>query len=330
MKIDLGRFIKRKEEYDSENIICPIKDYNRDKYLNRRIFIRILFVLIYGYGFGYMLAIETTTIQEIKITIVNFIIFYILSFYLIQIPHEFTHTLFYRKPFKNTGNSLVFFNKKRIVTSELNEEIHSTLLCISLVMPFILFSIVPLIVIQYLGQFDLYLYSLSFANAILSSDDLLNIILQLFVKPNENDFKRLYVIPNNYDYLMEVNDNSEVKAEVIEEKLAESTIESDIDTDMDTDIDDNVTNEEECTMNIIDNELDDIDESIDKFLKGKIEENNSIEIEKKDVSVEIDEANNLQIDNTYKINDLQTDNTEKDDDSSNNNVVDFTPSNDNI
>ena len=159
---------------------------------------------------------------------------------------------------------------------------------------------------------------------------MLNIILQLFVKPNENGFKRLYVIPNNYDYLMEVNDNSEVKAEVIEEKLAESTIESDIDTDMDTDIDDNVTNEEECTMNIIDNELDDIDESIDKFLKDKIEENNSIEIEKKDVSVEIDEANNLQIDNTYKINDLQTDNTEKDDDSSNNNVVDFTPSNDNI
>ena len=80
----------------------------------------------------------------------------------------------------------------------------------------------------------------------------------------------------------------------------------------------------------LDNELDDIDESIDKFLKDKIEENNSIEIEKKDVSVEIDEANNLQIDNTYKINDLQTDNTEKDDDSSNNNVVDFTPSNDNI
>ena len=45
MRIDLGRFIKRKEDYDSENIISPIKDYNRDKYLNRRVFIRILFTL---------------------------------------------------------------------------------------------------------------------------------------------------------------------------------------------------------------------------------------------------------------------------------------------
>ena len=103
MRIDLGRFIKRKEDYDSENIISPIKDYNRDKYLNRRVFIRILFTLIYGYGFGYILAIEATTIQEIKITIINFIVFYILSFYLIQIPHEFIHTLFYKKPFKNSG-----------------------------------------------------------------------------------------------------------------------------------------------------------------------------------------------------------------------------------
>ena len=112
--------------------------------------------------------------------------------------------MFYKKLFKNSGNTLVFFNKKRIVTSELNEEIHSTLLCLSLIMPFILFSIMPLIIIQYLGYVDLYLYSLSFANAILSSDDLLNIILQLFVKPNEKGFKRLYVIPNNYDYLIEV------------------------------------------------------------------------------------------------------------------------------
>ena len=62
MRIDLGRFIKRKEDYDSENIISPIKDYNRDKYLNRRVFIRILFTLIYGYGFGYILAIEATTL----------------------------------------------------------------------------------------------------------------------------------------------------------------------------------------------------------------------------------------------------------------------------
>ena len=54
MKIVLGRFIKKKDEFDSENIVCPIKGYDRDKYLNRRIFFRILFILIYGFGLGYI------------------------------------------------------------------------------------------------------------------------------------------------------------------------------------------------------------------------------------------------------------------------------------
>ena len=63
MRITIGRLIKKAEDYDSENIICPIEDYNRDKYLNRRILIRIIFILLYGYGFGYMLGSYSTTIQ---------------------------------------------------------------------------------------------------------------------------------------------------------------------------------------------------------------------------------------------------------------------------
>ena len=101
MRISLGKFIKKAGDYDSENIVCPIEDYDRDKYLNRRILIRILFILLYGYGFGYMLAIESSTIQNLKMVVINFVIFYILNFYLIQIPHEFIHTLFYKNPFKN-------------------------------------------------------------------------------------------------------------------------------------------------------------------------------------------------------------------------------------
>ncbi|WP_294385219.1 DUF3267 domain-containing protein [uncultured Clostridium sp.] len=234
MRISLGKFIKKAGDYDSENIVCPIEDYDRDKYLNRRILIRILFILLYGYGFGYMLAIESSTIQNLKMVVINFVIFYILNFYLIQIPHEFIHTLFYKNPFKN-NNSLVFFNKKRIVTVELNENIHPTLLCLNLIMPFILFSILPLILIYCLKKFDLYLYSLSFANSILSSDDLLNIVLQFFIKSNEEGCKRLFVVPNNYDYLINnknslennILENSNI--EIIEERLAESTIDSEFD-----------------------------------------------------------------------------------------------------
>lgn len=291
MRITLGRFIKKAGDYDSENIICPIEDYHRDKYLNRRILIRILFILLYGYGFGYILASYSTTIEDIKITIANFIIFYILSFYLIQIPHEFIHTLFYKNPFKNTSNSLVFFNNKRIVTSELKEEIHPALLCFNLVMPFILFSLLPLIAIECLRGFDLYLYSLSFANAILSSDDLLNIVLQFFVKSNEDGYKKLFIIPNNYDYLIENEDFSEsndIKSdniEVIEEAIAEITVESDFY---------NEEYKEELSNDINNNELEILDkneiEELNIDSNEKIEDTNIEEIEKINVDSDVNEV----------------------------------------
>ena len=296
MKITLGRFIKKAGDYDSENIICPIEDYHRDKYLNRRILIRILFILLYGYGFGYMLGSYSTTIQDIKITIANFIIFYILSFYLIQIPHEFIHTLFYKNPFKNTNNSLVFFNNKRIVTSELKEEIHSALLCLNLIMPFILFSILPLIVIYCLGEFDLYLYSLSFANAILSSDDLLNIVLQFFVKSNEEGCKKLFVIPNNYDYLInnenpfENNTLENSNIEIIEERIAESTVGSEFDK---------LENEEEFTNDIINSKLKLlIEELYDNYEKN---EDTNIDSHEYLEDINIDEKNIDSIENDLYI-----------------------------
>lgn len=288
MKITLGRIIKKPGDYDSENIICPIENYNRDKYLNRRILIRILFILLYGYGFGYMLASYSTTIRDIKIIIINFIIFYILSFYLIQIPHEFIHTLFYKKPFKNTNNSLIFFNNKRIVTSELNEEIHPTLLCFNLIMPFILFSLLPLIVVKCLGEFDLYLYSLSFANAILSSDDLLNIVLQFFVKTNEGGYKKLFIIPNNYDYLIEneiLSESNNIKADNIKENFVESAVKSEFD---------NEENNKELSSNI--------NNKLEIFEKNDTEELNIDNNEKtEDVNIDINEEIKIYDSNVNKV-----------------------------
>lgn len=303
MRITLGRFIKKSGDYDSENIICPIENYHRDKYLNRRILIRILFILLYGYGFGYMVASYSRTIQDIKIMIFNFIIFYILSFYLIQIPHEFIHTLFYKNPFKNTNNSLVFFNNKRIVTSELNEEIHPALLCFNLIMPFTLFSLLPLIAIKCLGEFDLYLYSLSFANAILSSDDLLNIILQFFVKSNEDGYKKLFIIPNNYDYLiatedftesLESNDIKSDNIEIVEATFAESTVENDFDKEED---------KEDLSSDINNSELEALDNAETEDLN--IESNEKIEDINIEINQEIEDTNIDKIDVHSNINEVE-------------------------
>ena len=90
MKIVLGRFIKKKEEFDSENIVCPIKGYDRDKYLNRRIFFRILFILIYGFGLGYIIGLTSVTIHDVKVIIFNFILLYLFyhGFHIFSYLHE--------------------------------------------------------------------------------------------------------------------------------------------------------------------------------------------------------------------------------------------------
>lgn len=222
MKITIGRIIRRKEDYDSENINCPIEEYHRTKFLNRRFIIRLIFILLYGFGFGYSIALLGLNLSEIKSYCIELILFSMLSFYLIQIPHEFIHSLFYRHPFANDKNNLVFFNKKRILTAELEEKSNSFILFLNLLTPFILFTILPLSLIIYVG-FDIYLYSLSFASAMLCADDLLNIFLLPFAT-KEDSMKCLYVIPNNYDYLIASPEELEVmnSKETIIKKIKKS------------------------------------------------------------------------------------------------------------
>ena len=277
MKIVLGRFIKKKEEFDSENIVCPIKGYDRDEYLNRRIFFRILFILIYGFGLGYIIGLTSVTIHDVKVNICNF--------YLIQIPHEFIHMLFYPNPFKN--NKMIFFNKKRIVTTELSEFIKPLLLVLSLITPFILFSILPLIAIYFIG-FNIYLYTLSFANAILSSDDLLNIILQLFVKKNQYGKKRLYIIPNDYNYLNNddlKNNNIKVNNEIIEDSttlpLSNQILQDKLN---DINIEDNTVEDSEYKNNGDIRENIDVEDNINQS-SNKLEKECKIILKDKDESI---------------------------------------------
>lgn len=319
MKITIGRFIKRKEDYDSENIICPIEDYNRTKYLNRRILFRVLFIILYGFGFGYMLALNVETINDVIISVRDFTLFYIVSFYLIQIPHEFIHTIFYPNPFKNSKNSLVFFNKKRIVTSELGEDIHPFILCISLITPFILFSIMPLITIKYIG-FDLYLYCLSFANAILSSDDLLNIILQLFVRSKEGT-KKLFVIPNNYNYLIVVNDSNNIDKTIYCEEKTIIKKDNESNSISNKEIEENsensaMENSENSAMNETENiKNDNINSGIVEYeiQNNIIEDTSEVEIEttEKETNTTIDISNPLATENndTEEVNNEISENT---------------------
>lgn len=194
MKVQLGAIYKTKDQWDSEYLLCPIENYSRNKYLNKRLLIRTTFFSFFAFIFGYSLYWFSDSISGMIDYILAFVYTYILSFYLMQPIHEFTHLVFYPKTFTDKNITIRFFNNKRLVTCISHSPISSLRLCFILMLPFILFTLLPGIYMLNIN-FNIYIYAFIVANAILSSDDIFNTLLQFFVK-SENDEKYLYELPN--------------------------------------------------------------------------------------------------------------------------------------
>lgn len=195
MKVQLGSIYKTKDELDSEYIICPIENYDRNKYLNKRLFIRTFFWCLFAFGLGYNLYWYNHSLNTIIDIIFKFIYIYIGSFYLMQLPHELIHLLFYPKTFTEKNIDIKFLNHKRLVTCISHSPISSQRLCFILILPFILFVVMPSTLCILNGYFNIYIYGFTAANAILSADDLLNVFLQFF-KIVDNEDKFLYELLN--------------------------------------------------------------------------------------------------------------------------------------
>ncbi len=195
MRIKLGKMFRNKKEWDCENIICPIENYNRIRYLNLRMLIRVLCALPYMYFLGRRIFYDCNSAKQIVDYIIRFTVYYIATFYLLQLLHEFIHLITLPNPFAKR-NKLLFLNKKRIFTVSLDNKYHIFNLIFSLIMPFIIFSIIPILLI-YFWRYDLFLLSLSLASTVLCSDDILNVILLL--KHNDKELKTLTTLNNCFE-----------------------------------------------------------------------------------------------------------------------------------
>ena len=193
MLIKLGKFLKSKQEWDSENIICPVKTYNRIRYLNIRMVIRVVLSLPFFFFLGIKFAEIGTTLRSIFDYGIRFCLYYIALFYIFQIIHVLTHLLFLPHPFSKR-NTLLFFNKKRLVTYSLQNKYNPFILSLSLSIPLICYTIIPIILIIF-WKYDLILFTLALANLILSSDDILNFFL-LLIYCDLSEKQSLYPLNN--------------------------------------------------------------------------------------------------------------------------------------
>ena len=191
-----GIFFRKKDEYDCEFIISPIINFNRNTYLNLRMLIRTLFSLPLAFYLGYSLYFNISNIKDILLMFLAFCISFIISFYLLQIPHEFIHYLIYSSFFNDKSINIKLLNRKRFIIATCNSTMSKIKLFFGLITPMLIITS-ALCIILILKGFNIIIYSILWSNLILCSEDILNI----FILITSNKSSGLYEIPNNYNYI---------------------------------------------------------------------------------------------------------------------------------
>lgn len=204
MTLEKGVFFRTKDEYDCEFILSPISNFNRTTYLNLRLVIRTIFSIPLSFYFGYSIYYSCYSIIDFKFFISTFIITYFLAFYLIQIPHELIHYIIYSNFLTDEKAKIKILNRKRFITATYNGKMSSKRSLLGLFAPIFIISSI-LCVILLLKGFNIIIYGIIWANLIISSEDILNILISLITN---NEIKGIYELPNDYNYLIdEINKN---------------------------------------------------------------------------------------------------------------------------
>lgn len=199
MIFEKGIFFRTKDEYDCEFILSPIFKFNRTTYLNLRLLIRTLLLIPLSFYFGYSLYYSCISTIDINSFIFNFIISYFLSFCLIQIPHEIIHYIIYSNFLSDKKAKIKLLNRKRFITATYNGEMTYIRNIIALFAPFFIISTI-LSAIFLLKGFNIIIYGILCANLIISSEDILNIIIYII---SNDESKGIYELPNDYNYLID-------------------------------------------------------------------------------------------------------------------------------
>lgn len=198
MIFEKGIFLRKKEEYDCEFILSPISNYNRTTYLNLRLLTRTILSIPLAFYFGYSIFYNSSYVTDIKQFTIMFTITYVLSFYILQIPHELIHYVIYSKFFNDDKAKIKLFNRKRFITTTYNGNMSIVRSLVGLFVPVLVISTILSSILLVKG-FNFIIYGIMWANLIISAEDILNIFIYLIVNTTS---KGIYELPNDYNYMI--------------------------------------------------------------------------------------------------------------------------------
>lgn len=187
MKFIKSTIINTEEKSLLEDNWISIFNSQDSSYKSKKLLLEVLIGMFYAFGLGYSLFYLDNLIKVGTM----FVLFFIVLFIAIIIPHEFLHLLF----FKSKDNIVIRYNYiKLMFVANSDGTISKSRSIIMLLTPFILFTVLPTVIINIVG-FNVFLYALASVNAVKSGRDLLNIGLITKNVPNSCNLKL-----QNYDF----------------------------------------------------------------------------------------------------------------------------------
>lgn len=171
LKISILKSNKNLEEYSvEENFTINKKDFSSIILL-----FKVIIAALYAFGLGYSLFFFGDDYIKTGIKVLCILI---ITYIFIDFPYSFFKALFLPKVFNKDNISLKVNPYTLSIDISSNTKISKIRVIISLILPFIILAIIPTIV-SYILEFNIYLYVIASASAIIASKDLICLILIL-------------------------------------------------------------------------------------------------------------------------------------------------------
>lgn len=186
MKISI---INKRNQFTNESNKPNVTDNNdfavikKDKSSRNILIFKVIIAVLYAFGLGYSLFFFGDNFIKVG---VKFVLILIPLYYIIDLPYSIIKSLLLPKVFSN-DEIIIALNPLTLESTIITKSVVSkSRYILSILIPFILFSVVPTILSYYL-EFNFYLYLIASAAAIISMKDiiyLLNILKYNFKGSN--------------------------------------------------------------------------------------------------------------------------------------------------
>lgn len=152
---------------------------------------KVIVASIYAFGLGYSLFYFGDDFIKVGI---KFLVLLVVLYFISEIPYAFLKAIFFPNPFKKDVVKLEFNPLNMNIYVSSNKPVKKVRLIVSLILPFILLGFIPTIV-NYILEFNIYIYAIASSCAIISVPDL---IFSILISIDDSIGEKLIVTPFAY------------------------------------------------------------------------------------------------------------------------------------